>query len=53
MKKRTAKVIQKWASYTSKVIKTGLTPSEAIELRDKLMKEYRQQFVAFDAVWDD
>lgn len=46
------KVISKYASYTNGVIETGLTPKDAIELRDRLMSEPRQPFVSYDAVWE-
>ena len=50
--KRTCKVVEKYASYTTKVVKSGLTPQEAVKLRDELMKQKRAMFVAYDAVWE-
>lgn len=49
--KRKCKVLQKYASYTTKIIKECLTPIEAIELKNKLMSKPRQPFVAYDVVW--
>ena len=51
-KERTCKVIYKYASYTCKEIETGLTPTEAIKLKNELMSKPRKPHVAYDAVWE-
>jgi hypothetical protein len=51
-KQKTCKVVEKYASYTTKEIKRGMTPTEAIKLRDELMSKPRKPFVAYDAVWE-
>lgn len=50
-KNKRCKVVKKYASYTTKVVKENLTQEEAVKLRDELMKKHRPPHTYYDAVW--